>query len=248
MWLAASSIGVNALQSFVGGRSAYKQQQANVAMQRAQAYQNQAREYAQLTESIKAQGRYNEAVTQAEAYNFSNTLHNQGTMQLRDAQLKGVMARNKLQLRTEGRGAVGSIAVGQASVGAVGASARAMQQDVQKQVGTALSDLEQQRQNQVYDLHSQNQAMWTQFYQNQTKIDDSTINEAFLPQDPIILGTGSGSGGKFLPHLIASGISFGTNEMMQNWSLGLNQSNQKQSSQPVFSQGGGTATAYPYRR
>lgn len=247
-WMAAAGqIGFNALTSFIGGRSAYKNQQAQVAIQRAQAYQSQAREYAQLTESIKAVGRQNEALVRAEAYTFSNLLSNKGAMELRDSQLKRVMARNKLMLRREGTGAVGSIVAEQGALGAVGASAQAMQNDVRKKVDEAMNELSEQRTNQVYDLHRQNEVMFTQFYQNQQMVDDSTINEAFLPQDPIMLGAGSGGMGKFLPHLIASGIGFGANHYAQQWMLDLNNSNSRSVGNPQFAPKTNVSTPYAYR-
>ncbi|MGL5262489.1 MAG: virion core protein, T7 gp14 family [Bacteroides sp.] len=245
--LALTKIGVDAGLSYLQGKSAYKQQQAQVAIQKANAYQSMAREYAQLTASVKAVGRQNEAIGKAEAYTFSNMLGNKGALELRDAQLRGVMARNKAQLRTDGSTNKATLTAQAGAVGAVGASVNAMQRDISKKVDQALTDLSQQRTNQVYDMNRQNQAMFTQFYQSQQLVDDSQIDEAFLPQMPLILGEGSGRGGKFLPHLIASGISFGANHMMQEWSLGLNKSNQQQSGNPVFSSGGGTATAYAYR-
>lgn len=249
MWgLAASSIGVNALQSFIGGKSAHKQASTQSALQKAQYYQNQVREYASLTESIKAQGRQNEALVQSEMYNFSNTLSNIGSMELRDAQLKGVMARNKLQYKTDGMTSKASMAAQAGAVGAVGASVQAMQNDVSKKVDVALADLSNQRVVQSYDNKRQQQAMWTNFYQNQQEIDDSVINEAFLPQEMIEIGGGRNVG-KFLPHLIGAGLTFGAGHLADQYRLGLSKANAPAPvrGQPQFKEYGSKSKSYAYK-
>lgn len=219
VWMAAAAIGVQALQSFAGGRSASKQAATQQALAKAQNYQNQAREYASLTQSVKAQGRQNEAIVQSEMYSFSNTLSNIGAMEFRDAQLRGVMARNKLQLKTDGMSSKASAAAQAGAVGAVGASVMAMQQDVDRKVNEAIADVSAQRVNQRYDKSRQQEVMWSSFYQNQVEVDDSTIDEALLPQDMIEIG-GNSNAGKFLPHLIGAGANFGVQHMMQNFALG----------------------------
>lgn len=246
--LTAGSIGISALQSFIGGRGARKQAQAQAALQKAQHYQQNAREYAQLTESIKAQGRQNEAVAKAEAYTMSNLLSNKGAMKLRDSQLQSVIARNKLMLRRSGKTAQSGAAADAAALGAIGNSVEAMQRDIQKNVDTAMSDLEETRRNQVYDFNRQAEVMFTQFYQNPTEIDTSEINPAFLPQDPIMIGSTAGHGGGFLPHLIASGLNFTANHLMQEWSLDLQKPNASSAGGITFPpQYQGTQQSYPYR-
>lgn len=257
MWgYAAGSIGIQALQSFIGGRSAQKQAATQSALNRAQYYQNQTREYASLTESVKAQGRQNQAIVQSEMYNFSNLLSNVGSMELRDAQLRGVMARNKLQLKTDGMTSKASAVAQAGAVGAVGASVQAMQQDVDRKVNEAIADVSAQRVNQRYDNARQQEVMWSNFYQNQVEIDDSTINEAFLPQDIIEIGGGRNTG-KFLPHLIGAGIGFTTNELFNNFALGLKDQNNKTPSlnlisepmydSPVFRDYNSRSNSYAYR-
>lgn len=225
---ALGSIGVSALQSFIGSSSERKQAQTQNYLQKAQIYQQQGREYAQLTNSLKQVGRQNEAIVQAETYNYANLLDNVGALNLRDAQLKQMMSRNKVKLRTDGMSSKASMVAQSSAVGAVGASVNAMQRDVDKKLGDALGDLSQQRQIQSYDNARQQQAMWTSFYQNQVKIDDSEIDEAFLPQEPIDIGSASGGGrGGFLNHLIGAGLDFSMQHMMKSFALGLNEPNNK---------------------
>lgn len=251
MWgMAAGSIGINALQSFIGSSAARKQAATQSALQKAQYYQNQTREYASLTQSVQAQGRQNDAIVQSELYNFSNTLSNIGAMEFRDAQLRGVMARNKLQLKTDGMTSKASAAAQAGAVGAVGASVMAMQQDVDRKVNEAIADVSAQRVNQQYDKSRQQEVMWANFYQNQVEIDDSTIDEAFLPQDMIEIGGGSRGG--FLPHLIGAGLGFGVQELQRNFALGLSESNPKLISQPtydspVFNDYNSRSKSYAYR-
>lgn len=225
MAMAGADIGLKAVQSYLSARSARKQAATQSALQKAQHYQNQTREYASLTQSVKAQGRQNEAIVQSELYNFSNTLSNIGAMEFRDAQLRGVMARNKLQLKTDGMTSKASAAAQAGAVGAVGASVMAMQQDVDRKVNEAIADVSAQRVNQQYDKSRQQEVMWASFYQNQVEIDDSKIDEAFLPQDMIEIGGGSRGG--FLPHLVGAALGFGAQELQRNFALGLSESNSK---------------------
>lgn len=216
-----AQIGFQALGSFWGSRGARKQAQTQNYLSQAQAYQNQAREFAQLRESVMQQGRVNEAIAKTEAYNLGNMLSNRGAMSLADSQLRQAMSQTKLQLRTEGRSAKGSIETQAGAVGAVGASVRAMQSNVDKQMNKTLADVSQARRNQIYDNRSQARAMFTQYAQSIREIDTSEIDSAFLPQDPINLNRyGMGSGG-FLPHLIGASLSVGGSYAMDSWSLDL---------------------------
>lgn len=225
MWMQAGAmIGVNALQSFIGSRSANKMADAQYAIQQAQAYQQQSREYANLTERLRQQSDYNESVIKTEGYNFSNLLSNVGAMELRDAQLRGVMLRNKQQLGIEGAVGKAAASVEASAVGAMGRSVKAVQQDLDKKISSGLFQVEEQRANQIYDNQRQQEVMWRSFKQNQQEVDDSEIDPIFLPQDPIMLQGGGGRGG-FLPHLIGAGLSFAGDQLFKNFELGLKDAN-----------------------
>lgn len=190
-WLYGAQAGLEVLKSFAQARQANQQLAGRFDQTRIQ----------------------NEAVAESNRLNLQNTMFNQGMVKVQEGLNKQQNLRNRLSLgigETVGRS---EVSLNQSAVGAVGASADAVLQDVSKKYADANIELAQQKLLEDFQTNSNTQQAWTQYWQNLGKIDTSGVG----------MKAGSSLGNILLGSAINTGMGYIEREMTLN--LGNKKSN-----------------------
>lgn len=154
-WMLAAQVGMSAMQSALGGRSAAAAKNA---------------ELAQRYEQTRLQ---NEETARANALNLTNVMFNTGLQDVQEGMAKQQNLRNRLSLGIAEKVDQSEISLNQAASGAVGASADAVMNDIQLKYNEANEELARQRQLEQFQHASGKQQAYTEYWQNLGKIDTS---------------------------------------------------------------------------
>lgn len=184
-WQLGAQAGLSALGSLAGSRQANQQLAGRFQQTRLQ----------------------NEAIAEANRINLQNTMFNQGMITMQDGLNKQQNIRNRLSLGIGETVDKSEVSLNQSAVGAVGASADAVLNDVSKKYEEANAELARQRQMEGFQTQSSLQQAYTTYWQNMGKIDTS--------------GVGVPVGGSIGTHLMGGLLNVGTAYWERNLTLGL---------------------------
>lgn len=219
MWAQVAGIGLSALGSFLGSDSTAKYQaRMQNAMQGSQAYLGGISELRSLSNMLATQKKQNEAVMQADEYNFVNTQYQTGLAQLQDALSRKAAGANRSLVRRAEVNEVGSIMANSAAAGVVGASVDSVLRDVQKNTERSLVDVDGQRELERNAYYQEVYTLYTGYYQNQQEIDDTLPD---VPDDPRVYPSVIPKGPSFGQHLAGAAINAGVNHFQAKAKLDL---------------------------
>lgn len=184
-WQLGAQAGLSALGSFLGGSQANQQLAGRFDQTRIQ----------------------NEAVAESNRLNLQNTMFNQGMVKVQEGLNKQQNIRNRLSLGIGETTDRSEVSLNQNAIGAVGASADAVLNDVSKKYADANIELAQQKLLEGFQTNSNTQQAWTQYWQNLGKIDTS--------------GVGMKVGSNIGTHLLGGVLSAGTGHIERELTLNL---------------------------
>lgn len=179
---------------------------AQAAQQAADSYlgaKGQARDYnLQLAKDFERTRWQNEETVRQNTLNLQNIMFNQGLMTMQEGLNKQQNIRNRLSLGIGETVDKAEVTLNQSAVGAVGASADAVLNDVTKKYDDANAELARQRQLETFQYDSGLQQAYTEYFQNIGSIDMSGFGVKLAKTN-------------WKTHALGAGASTGMNYFMQ---------------------------------